>query len=421
MNVFRIMYVALVALWHHLLRSLLTALGVIFGVGAVVGMMAVSEGARREAIREIEALGVDQIIIRSLKPEAGGSVTEEGSGRVAAEYGITARDIAHLAHFDNVGVLAPVRDLRKPIYSGGERTDVRVFGVTPEFLAVTRSRLVDPRSRFLTALDGEHFNPVCVLGVKAARRLFRFEDPVGQTLHIGAGAFRVVGLFENPYSVKLAGVYDLNNQVLVSLPAANAIFGKVAIESSAGSREQTKVEADFLYVGVRNLDQITNTAGRLRQWLATTHPRNDYEVQVPYELLKQKEAVQRRAAIVLGAIAAISLLVGGIGIMNIMMANVFERIREIGVRRALGARRRDILLQFLTESVLLTALGGLTGVALGYGLAALVSRYGGMETHVTPISVIISVTVALATGVVFGTYPALQAARVDPIQALRAE
>ncbi len=417
----RTLAIALLNLRTHAFRSFLTALGVIFGVGAVVGMMAVSAGAEQEALRELRALGEDLLVSRSLQPTSGQDVSQE-SRHTAVEYGVTQRDIQHIDRvFDNVLRTIPVRDTRKSIYASGKRTDIRVFGVTPAFLDVTRSRLADSRGRFLEAMDEERFLTTCVLGTRAARRIFGHRDPLGQTIPIGAGAFRVVGLFENPYRVKLGGVYDLDNQILVPLRTANAVFGEAAREMRSGGFENTKVDADYLYVAVRRVEEITQSAARLRAYLAETHPTGDYEIQVPYELMKQREAVQRRASIVLGAIAAISLLVGGIGIMNIMMANVYERTKEIGVRRALGARKRDILLQFLSESVLLTVIGGLVGIGLGYGMAFTVKTQMGMLTVVTPVSVALSFLVAVSIGVVFGTYPAAQAAGIDPIAALRRE
>ena len=186
-------------------------------------------------------------------------------------------------------------------------------------------------------------------------------------------------------------------------------------------RERVGVDYDFLYIKVDDVNYLPDTVKRLRNYLDTTRDTRDFEVQVPYELLLQEEATQRVFSIVMGSIAAISLLVGGIGIMNIMLANIFERTREIGTRRALGARKRDILFQFLLESTILTALGGGVGLTLGILIARLVEHFAHMNTAITMPSVVVSLAVSIFTGVIFGTYPAWKAANLDPIEALRHE
>ncbi len=414
-------HIAAKDLWGHVFRSALTALGVIFGVGAVVAMMAISEGARRESLAQIEALGIDNIVVRSIRPESGKSVSQ-GRSWSALEFGIKRKDIEHIAKlFDNIDIVVPVRDARKSIYVGGIKTDVHVMATTPAFMELTRSVNADPRGRFLAYIDGEDAHPACVLGTRAARKLFSFHDPLGRNLSIGGTSFRVVGLIRSPNELKLADGMFLNNMVYIHLRTATVIFGKTSRQESAGSRETTRIEADYLYVRVKDQNQIENTAARLRTYMSTTHTQQDWEVQVPYELLKQREAQQRIFTIVMASIAAISLLVGGIGIMNIMMANVYERIKEIGTRRALGARKSDILLQFLSEAVMLTVIGGAVGVGLGAGLAAAVTWFSTMPTNVTMISIVVSLIVSIMVGVVFGTYPAWKAANLDPITALRTE
>lgn len=421
MRLSRTLQISLSDLVHHAFRSLLTALGVVFGVGAVVAMMAISEGAREESLSQIAALGIDNIVIRSVRP----TLTQESansSSWTAFVYGITEADIRHLrTTFENVKQIVPARDLRKNIFLRQTATNIHVFATTPEFLSLSKSRLLDSRSRFLTDLDGRNLSSVCVIGKAAAWRLFQFRDPIGQDIRVGGVVFRVVGILDNPFSVKMLGGFDLNNQMFVHLDAANALLGKTARKRAAGSMETTRVDADFVYVKVLDVEQIENTAKRLQTYFNQTHTRGDFEINLPYDLLRQKEHQQFIFSIVLGSIAAISLLVGGIGIMNIMLANVYERTKEIGTRRALGAKKRDILFQFVTEAVLLTLIGGLLGVGLGCGLAALVSHLAGMLTRVTLISIIISVGVSAFVGVAFGSYPAWKAANLDPILALRSE
>lgn len=407
---------------NHAFRSALTALGMVFGVGAVVAMMAISEGARIESLRRIAALGIENIELRSVKPRSGANAANDRIW-TAAEYGITARDLDHLrTSFDNIRDIVPVRDLRENVYIAGVRSDIRVFATTPEFLALSKSRLCDARGRFLCALD--EANPpqaVCVVGRLAARKLFSFRDPFVRTVSLKGVPFRVVGLLENPASIKILDGADLENSIFIPLRAATVFFGKTTSRQTSGSFETAKVEADFAYIRVRAIQQIENTAARLRTWLKETHPTVDYDISVPYDLLKQNEAIQRTYTIVLASIAAISLLVGGIGIMNIMMANVYERTKEIGTRRALGARKRDILWQFLLESLLLTIMGGLAGVGAGAAMARMVEHYAEMETAISLFSIFLSVGVSVGVGLIFGTYPAWKAAHFDPVIALRTE
>ncbi|MDR2850051.1 MAG: ABC transporter permease [Verrucomicrobiota bacterium] len=412
------------SLTRHLIRSLLATLGIVLGIAAVVAMLAIGEGGRREALRQIESQGVDNIILRSVKPAEGN--VQQTSRSYTQRYGVTQRDVEHIqAVFQNVRLLVPVMDVRRDIFDGQVTTDIKAVASTPEFLGVTRCRLADARSRFLMPTDGQVLDPVCVVGVKAARRLFGHRDPLGQGIEIGGVTFRVVGLLESPGGGRLGGQHELNNIVCMSLELANSLWGGLTFQSRRGMAE--RVDVDFLYLAANDIEAISGTAGRLRTYLKTAHTQVDYEIQVPYELLQSTRRTQRIFTVVMTSIAAISLLVGGIGIMNIMLANIFERTREIGVRRALGARRRDILWQFLAESVLLTSIGGGLGAGLGIATAAAaewISRLGG-ETGLTAIvtteSLIVALAVSVATGITFGTHPAWKAAQLDPLTALRHE
>ncbi len=393
------------SLRHHAFRSLLAMLGVVLGVAAVVGMLAVSEGARVESIERIQRQGVDNIILHSKEPRA-----NETGGENIYFYGITAEDIAHFnTVFDNVKKVVPVVELRRTIYANGKATDVVLMGTTPEFLRISRSENADPRGRWLTDSDSVIAEQICSVGVDAARHLFGLEDPLGKTVSVYGATFRVVGLLNNPLHSKLAGKYDINNLVYVDYETLLSIF----------NRDALKVEADYVYVQVEDLDYLKNTAARVRTYLTETHELPDYTISVPYELLLAEQATQRVFSVVMGSIAAISLLVGGIGIMNIMLANIYERTKEIGTLRALGAQRRTILTQFLFEAVTLTALGGVLGVIIGFLIALLIKHSADMPTIVTPGSVIVALTVSILTGIIFGTHPAWKAANLSPIEALR--
>ncbi len=421
LNFLRMLQMTLMNLSCHAFRSLLAALGVVLGVGAVVAMMAISEGGRRESIARIRAMGIDNIVIRSVKPtQEGQSETSSSQGNVNI-YGIKAKDTIHmLTTFENIGKIVPVRDMQQRLFANGRRTGIRMMATVPEFLSITFSQQADSRGRWLTDLDEVRCNPICVLGVDAARTIFGIRDPLGQTISVGGGSFKVVGLLRNQRGAKLAGQYDLNNLVYIPFATGNAVFGDL-LPVEGSMRERVGVDYDFLYIKVDDVNYLPDTVKRLRNYLDTTRDTRDFEVQVPYELLLQEEATQRVFSIVMGSIAAISLLVGGIGIMNIMLANIFERTREIGTRRALGARKRDILFQFLLESTILTALGGGVGLTLGILIARLVEHFAHMNTAITMPSVVVSLAVSIFTGVIFGTYPAWKAANLDPIEALRHE
>ncbi len=393
------------SLKHHAFRSLLAMLGVVLGVAAVVGMLAVSEGARRESIERIQQQGVDNIILHSEKPKANVS-----GGESIFFYGISRDDLAHFnSVFENVKTVVPVVELRKTIYIDGRPSDVILVGTTPEFLPISRSRNADSRGRWISDSDRVLSEMVCSVGVDAARQLFGLQDPLGEKITVYGATFRVVGLLENPLRSKLAGKHDINNMVFVDYDTLLSIF----------NRDFMEVEADYVYVQVENLDYLKNTADRIRTYLSESHELPDYTISVPYELLLTEQATQRVFTVVMGSIAAISLLVGGIGIMNIMLANIYERTKEIGTLRALGAPRRTILIQFLFEAVTLTGLGGLLGVGIGFLIAVLIKHTADMPTIVTPASVIVALTVSVLTGIVFGTHPAWKAASLSPIEALR--
>jgi putative ABC transport system permease protein len=393
------------SLKHHAFRSLLAMLGVVLGVAAVVGMLAVSEGARVESVERIQRQGVDNIILYSEEPQ----VTDTGGERIYS-YGIRTEDIAHFSKvFDNVKKVVPVVELHRTIYADGKPTDVVLMGAGPGFLEISRSENADPRGRWISEMDGATASLVCSVGVDAARRLFGLEDPLGKSVAVYGSTFEVVGLLNNPLHSKLAGKHDINNLVYVDYETLLSTF----------NRDALTVVADYVYVQVADLAYLENTADRIRTYLAETHDLPDYTLSVPYELLLSEQATQRVFAVVMGSIAAISLLVGGIGIMNIMLANIYERTKEIGTLRALGAQRRTILTQFLFEAVTLTGVGGMLGVAIGFLIAALIRYFAGMPTIVTPGSVMVALTVSILTGIIFGTHPAWKAANLSPIEALR--
>ena len=395
----------------HPFRAFLAGLGVVFGVGAVVGMLAIGEGARLESIRQIEEMGVNKIIVRSLVNKSN-SENNDTSGEV----GIREQDILHIHNnFDNIQAILPISQWRGRIASQWfEQRSGYVLGVPIEFPEITSSRLLDGTSRFITQKDNDEVASVCVLGSRMAESLFQFRNPIGESVNVMGSFLTVVGVLDHPADREITGLGSINQMVYIPM-GTGLNYWSAPVEK--GSVMQFKL----LYLVVDDVTQIENTSRRLEAYFRSSHKDKDYEIILPFELMKQQEATQRIFTIVMASIASISLLVGGIGIMNIMLANIYERMREIGTRRALGATRKDILIQFLVESMMLTAIGGAIGACVGMLLAYLVAQYAEMPTSVTPFSVIISLGVSVMTGIVFGLFPAWKAANLSPIEALRHE
>ena len=260
-----------------------------------------------------------------------------------------------------------------------------------------------------------------MIGSGAARKVFQYRHPIGESVRIGNDWYQVVGVLDNTAALRDAGGDDVNNFLFIPLATAQARYGDLSFSQGIGTYEQVKIQLDSIAIQMEDSDLVVPTAQRLENYLGKTHKLKDYELLIPIELMRQKVATQRIWTIVMVVIASISLVVGGVGIMNIMLANVTARRKEIGTRRALGARRRDIVRQFLFESATLTSLGGLVGVAGGYILARGVSHYAKWPTIVTPGSIILSFAVSCLVGLIFGLWPANEAARVSPIEALRSE
>ncbi len=420
MNLLELLATVYSSLTRHIVRSLLAVLGIVLGIAAVVAMLAIGEGGRQGALKQIEAQGINNIILSSVAPkEAAGADRKQVSqtaGRRSGRYGITARDADHIGAFANIETILPLNVVNGTLYAGPRKTDVRVLATTADFLAVCGGRLADSRSRFFSPLDATTLYPACVIGKKAARTYFDYRDPLGATVNFRERSYRVVGILENPSGTRVAGGIDPENALFIDIAFARGI------------RSRGEPAYTHLYLRTREISGVSATAGRLKTYLAATHDKVDYEISVPLELLNSAARTQRIFTVVMTSIAAISLLVGGIGIMNIMLANIFERTREIGVRRALGARRKDVIRQFLAEATLLTFTGGCLGAGLGIltargaeRIAALGGSENGLTAIVTPESLVVSLLVAVGTGLTFGTYPAWKASRLDPLTALRHE
>jgi putative ABC transport system permease protein len=419
------------SLWLHRLRSTLTALGIIFGVASVIAMLAIGEGASKDAQEQIAQLGSLNIIVKTVQPPE--DQRASGQQQVMQEYGLTYKDAERFRDgIPNVQVVVPVRRLAHQAWYRNRKVPIEVIGTVPWHLETSPVHLV--MGRFLTIYDLDYKQDVCIIDEKIVNDLFAFDDPIGQPVKIGSDYYSVVGIVsaqplaatgaqvkqqEPSPTQKQAGANAGN--IYIPLTTVKNRFGEMSIQGSSTGRRIEKVELQEIIVKTANADLVLPTRDVLQTLLERFHKKADYQVVVPLELLQQAKRTQRIYSIVLGSIAAISLLVGGIGIMNIMLATVSERTREIGIRRALGARKKDIIFQFLSETLLLTFAGGLLGIFFGSAIPFLVTHFGNMPTVITGSSLLLSFGISGAVGIAFGLYPAYRAANMDPIESLRHE
>ncbi len=421
MNLRDAVRVALLDLALHKFRSALATLGIIFGVASVEAMMSISAGAEHETLARIAALGVDNVIIRSVKPAKAETNQRDNERQYIAEYGLLRRDLEHVRRtFPSVRFAVGQRNTRIDLYAsnGKLQPGLSVIATEADYLHVTRSRI--SRGRFLCPLDNERLSQVCVVGSEAARKLFAYNDPLAQSVRVRETWYKVVGVLDNAAAAKDAGGDDINNYVFIPIATARTHYGDLSMRQDSGSFNAEKIQLDSISVQLADPDLVIPASRRLENYLKQTHKQKDYELLVPLELMRQKAATQRIFTVVTASIASISLLIGGIGIMNIMLANVSERRQEIGTRRAIGATRKDIVVQFVLESATLTSLGGAAGVVVGYGLARFVSHAAAWPTSTTWECAAMGLAVACGAGILFGLWPAYQAAKVNPIEALRA-
>ena len=403
----------------HKLRSFLTMLGVVFGVGSVVAMLSVGEGASKEALEQIRKLGSNNIIISSRK-----SAEEEAASTQRSRmsiYGLTYEDYRRIASsFSNIQQTVPVKLTRKDSRLRERALELRIVGTTPEWFELVPREIL--AGRVLLTSDQGKQAPVAVLTEFGARKILAVESTIGQTVRIGSDQFEVIGIVKSESGQ--AGNIQIPDQdvdAYIPIEVARVYFGDIFTKRTSGGDEREMVELHQVIVQVDNPKKVEAVAAGIERMLEQFHKKKDYDVSVPLALLKQAEATKQRFNIVLGSIAGISLLVGGIGIMNIMLASVTERTREIGIRRAIGAKRRQIVVQFLIETVVLSTMGGLIGLGVGTLIPFLITYFSGMITVITLKGILLPLLISMTIGILFGLYPAVHAAKVDPIVALRHE
>jgi len=429
----------------HKLRAGLAMLGILIGVTAVIWLVALGEGVSYQAQEQIKELGATNIIVKSVKPTAG---TSSGRSRSRVlEYGLTELDYQRvLSGVPTIRRAARMREIPSVARASSREAEIKVLGCSPAYFDINHLKMT--RGRFLSDRDLQEQANVAVIAAKTAEKLFPYENPINRSIQILANnksdVYVVVGQTESRMpSASIGGSLegrDYNLDVYIPLPTLRARIGDQVYIRRAGSRDAELVQYSQITATVEQIEDVEEAADIIELLLKAKHPDGDYSITVPKELLRQAGVLRMMFNVLLVLIAGISLVVGGIGIMNIMLATVTERTREIGVRRALGAKRGDITRQFLVETIVLSAAGGTIGVLCGFlcgpvttGALAAIERWfplvwstlpptvRSLRPIIAPWSIVAAFGISVAVGILFGLYPALRAARMDPIEALRHE
>ncbi len=390
----------------HKLRSFLTILGIVIGVGAVIALMSVGQGAQSSIVSSISSLGANLVTVRPSFTQSGG--VRSGFGAAST---LTLEDAEAISSLPYVTSVAPFKASGFQVVYGSENLRAQFIGVTTDYFTVNNLAITE--GNFISSDDYTRAAKVAVIGSNVQNTLFSGSDPVGQVIRAGNYSLTVIGVLQS----KGTGFTSQDDNILIPLTALNQMSGQQRTSSGGHVIQSIELTADSP-THVTEVEQEINTLLLSRHNLTSGNA--DFSVQSTQDIISQVSQVTTYLTLLLGAIAGISLLVGGIGVMNIMLVSVIERTREIGIRKALGAKERDIWGQFLLEAVFLTFIGGIIGVIIGWGASIIFTRFV-MQAIVTANIVILAVSVSVAIGLFFGFYPAWSASRLNPIEALRHE
>ncbi len=439
--------IGLEAIMQNKLRSVLTSLGIICGVASVIAMLAIGQGAQEEILEKMKLLGTNNIIIKPLDPDKiQDEEKEEDSGsdsesdditkkKKKFSPGLTLKDAESIREYiPGVKFVSPEIVLETTAMRKGRKQQIKLVGIGRDYFFTNPFEISDGGE--FSDISYENFKSVCIIGSSISKKLFATDNPVGRKLKCGSNWLTVAGVLKEKSlskdNIKNLGLRDFNMDVYIPVTTMLMRYENRAMitkrDLTRWARRQADREGlntdqlDKIVVGVDNTDNMRTIAELLGRMMFRRHNEEvDYEIIVPEVLLEQEQRTKNIFNIVLGAIASISLIVGGIGIMNIMLASVLERIREIGVRRALGARQRDILLQFMSEAVAISLTGGFIGIITGVALSLIIEQVTEIRTIVSWVSVVLSFFVSISVGIIFGIMPARRAAMQDPIESLRYE
>lgn len=443
------LYIAVNAVIANKVRSLLTALGIIFGVAAVIAMLAIGNGAQQEILEQIKLVGVNNIVIKPIVEQEEEKIEEQVGQHEKKKFspGLTLRDVRSIeATIPGLSSISPEIMLDTYVIRDGLRRSAKLVGVEPEYFKIFSFDL----------LEGQIFNKeqerlgaaVCIIGYSIKAKFFPKENPIGKSIKVGQHWLRIVGILGervvSSSSISKLGIRNFNMDIYLPIRSVliryknrdritaeqlrieaarsqgNVFEANTSTENEAEKKNYHQL--DRLVIQVDETNRLSTTAEIISRLLERKHYGVvDYEIEIPELLLKQQQRTNDIFNYVLGAIAGISLLVGGIGIMNIMLASVLERIKEIGLRLSIGAKKSDVVQQFLFEAIMISISGGIIGVILGITMAMIVSRFAGIPTIITFTSIIVSFGVAATVGLIFGIAPARRAASQDPITSLRYE
>jgi putative ABC transport system permease protein len=439
--------IAFESIMANKLRSLLTALGIIFGVAAVISMLAIGNGAQQEIMEQIKMVGVNNIVILPsivVADDNSNSSSGTSSDQITNQSkkfspGLTLADVNSMKGvLPTIKLMSPEIIVSNNVVYGGVKHESKAFGVTRDYFDIYGLKL--EKGEYFNQLQEDNGLAVCVIGANIQSKFFSQSNPIGQSVKFGKVWFRVVGVIERN-NIKLTGYQNSGVNVIndnVFIPVKTMLLriqnrGQITAESIRQAAEQqansqtvkkqgNNNQLDKIVVQVKETEQLQPTVDVISRLIYRRHSEvQDYEITVPELLLKQQQKTKEIFNFVLGAIASISLIVGGIGIMNIMFASVMERIKEIGTRLAIGAKKMDIVMQFLSEAVLISVSGGIIGVILGVISSVLISHFANIKTIISPFSVLVAFFVSASVGIIFGYSPAKRASERDPIESLRYE